>query len=224
MPVRVYKGRRKTIGADRAVTQELLTTAAERRQPAVRVWAPHRQVAFGRRDAREPGYDTAKDAAKRHGYPAIERQVGGRAVAYTGTTLAFAYAEPISDARSGMDERYETVTTAIETALSTVGVDATRGEPENSFCPGTHSLSADGKLVGLAQRVKRSVALTAGIAVPDRREEIATVLDPVYDALGVPFAPTSVGSVEAAGGEPDTLDTAIEAALVDGRQREIVRL
>lgn len=224
MPVRVYRGRREPIEEDRAATQELLEGAMERRQPAVRVWAPARQVAFGRRDAREPGYETASAAASEHGFQPIERSVGGRAVAYTGTTLAFAYAMPITDARTGMDDRYEMVTEAVAGALASVGVEARRGEPAESFCPGTHSLSAGGKVVGIAQRVKRSVALTAGVAIPDSHEEIATVLDPVYDALGVPFDPASVGSVAAAGGDPGALRDAIEAALVDGRSKEIVRM
>ncbi len=78
------------------------------------------------------------------------------------------------------------------------------GEPPDSFCPGTHSLQATGKIAGLAQRVRRGVAVTAGVVVVSDHERIADVLEPVYDALGVPFDPNSVGSVASAGGPDDS--------------------
>ena len=65
------------------------------------------------------------------------------------------------------------------------------GDP---FCPGAHSLRADGKLVGIAQRVRQDVAFTAGIAVVRDHGPIGNVLSPVYDALGVPFHPESGGA------------------------------
>ncbi|MFD1526367.1 lipoate--protein ligase family protein, partial [Halolamina salina] len=58
------------------------------------------------------------------------------------------------------------------------------------------------------------------------REEIGDVLDPVYDALGVPFDPNSVGSVAAAGGsnDPKEVARALEDAIVDGRPTTVERL
>jgi len=51
-------------------------------------------------------------------------------------------------------------------------------------------------------------------------EGIADVLDPVYDALGVPFNPATVGSVERAGGTADRerVRRAVERALVGDRE------
>ena len=221
MTVWVLRGRAADVDADREASRSLFDAVTRRRQPAVRVWMPHRQVAFGRRDAREPGYERARTAARAHGFEPVERSVGGRAVAYTGRTISFAYAQPIDDPRAGMGERYEAVTDALVEALSTVGIDPRRDEPPDSFCPGTHSLSAGGKIVGIAQRVERSAALTAGIAIPTDRREIAAVLDDVYEELGVAFDPASVA---AAGCDPDRLRDAIETALVDGRPREIDRV
>jgi hypothetical protein len=71
----------------------------------------------------------------------------------------------------------------------------------DSFCPGAHSLRADGKLVGIAQRVRRDVGFTAGVAVVRDYGLIGNVFSPVYDALGVPFHPKSVGSVARVGGD-----------------------
>ena len=223
--MRVLRWREATIEADRERTARMLAEAGERREPALRVWSPYRQLAFGRRDTHEEGYDRAVAAAREHGFPPIERGVGGRAVAYTGTTLAFAYAVPIDDPRRGMTERYATATERVRDGLRTVGVDAERGEPPESFCPGDHSLSASGKIVGIAQRITADAALVSGVVTVDGHEEIGEVLEPVYGALAVPFDPDSVGSVERAGGDadPERVARAIETALLGGREPRIER-
>ncbi|APW96744.1 lipoate--protein ligase [Halobiforma lacisalsi AJ5] len=218
--MRVFRGRGPTIEADREASACLLevATGGER---AVRVWTPHRQLAFGRRDRRCNGYDRARAAAREAGFPPVERDVGGRAVAYDGeTTIAFARAEPIEDFRRGTDERYERLTDDLERALAGLpGLDRerlARDEPPDAFCPGSHSLStassggadptALAKVAGIAQRVRQDAAIAAGMAV----------LESAYGALGVPFDPDSVGSIAAAGGpaEPDVVRAALEEALV----------
>ncbi|NKE35208.1 lipoate--protein ligase family protein [Natronococcus sp. JC468] len=229
--MRVFRGRAGTIEADREVSERLLEGAADG-DPAVRVWTPHRQVAFGRRDSRLEGYDRAREAASERGFPPVERSVGGRAVAYDGeTTLAFARAEPIVDFRRGTDERYERLTADVARALEELGVDLERGEPDASFCPGAHSLSTSDagrlrKVAGIAQRVRRDAALVSGILVVDNREGLAAVLEAVYGALGVAFDPDGVGSVARASGEddPTTIARAIEEELVGDRRPEIVEV
>lgn len=223
--MRVFQGRAETIEADREASARLLEVAASG-ESAVRVWIPHRRVAFGRRDSRLEGYDRAREAASERGFPPVERSVGGRAVAYDGeTTLAFARAEPIEDFRRGTDERYERLTAAVEGALGELGVDLERGEPDDSFCPGAHSLSTGGangprKIVGIAQRVRQDAALVSGILLVDHREELAGALEAVYDELGVKFAPDTVGSVVDAGGpaDPERVRRPLEEALVDEQE------
>jgi len=224
--MRVLRGRGGTVDADRDATADMLATAGDRGERALRVWTPHRQVAFGRRDARADGYDAARSAAADRGFAAVERDVGGRAVAYAGSTLAFALAEPLSDLREGIDGRYERATSAVQRALQSVGVDAERGEPDDAFCPGTHSLQCGGKVVGIAQRVRQDAALTAGVVLVADRDELAAVLADVYGALAVPFDPDSVGSVAAAGGpaEPDAVRAAVERAFVGDAEATVERV
>lgn len=221
----VVRGRLEDAVADGAATSALRDRVAETGQPAVRVWAPARIVAFGRRDTRGEGYDAAAAAARERGFEPVERSVGGRAVAYDGqTTLAFARFTPVDGVRGGLDERYEALTSDVERALATLGVDATRGEPPDSFCPGQHSLQAGGKLAGLAQRVTQGAAITSGVLVVANHDELADVLDAVYGALEVPFDPESVGSVANAGGpnDPDRVREVLEDVLVGDREREVV--
>ena len=210
--------------ADHAVTRDLLDWVRERGEPAVRVWAPGQVVAFGRRDANEDGYDAAVEAATDHGFPTVERRVGGRAVAYTDTTLAFARFTPTEDIRTGLTERYDAMVADVTDALREVGVASARaGEPPDSFCPGDHSVRADcGKLAGVAQRVTKGAALTSGVLVVDDRDAIAGVLGDVYPALDVPFDPDSVGSVAAAGGDPERVRDELERTLVGDAEFEVV--
>jgi lipoate-protein ligase A len=214
--MRVLYGRCANIDTDYERTQAMIDTVEEREEAALRVWRPHRQIAFGRRDARSDNYGRACEAARERGYAVRERDVGGRAVAYTGRTVAVAAATPVEDARGAIQARYDDASDRLQDALARLGIDATTGEPPDSFCPGSHSLQSGGKIVGIAQRVHRQVAVVAAIVLVTDHDAIRKVLDPVYDALGIPFDPDSVGSVARAGGttDPEAVIGAITDAFV----------
>lgn len=217
----VVRGSLVDVDRDRQVTRELAFRAGRTGRRAVRAWRPPRHLAFGRRDAAADGYARARQAAADRGFEPVERRVGGRAVAYTGETVAFALAVPAAGDRTRIDDRYDRASGSLRTALEGVGATVSPGEPANSFCPGDHSLQGGGKVAGLAQRVERDVAVLGGCVVVSEGDEseIATALDPVYGALGVPFDPNSVGSVAGAGGtgDPTAVVDAIERAFVGDR-------
>ncbi|EMA10865.1 Lipoate-protein ligase A [Haloarcula vallismortis] len=217
--MRLLRGRAADPETDFERTREMAETVAEDREPALRAWRPQRQVAFGRRDANSDGYDRACRAARDRGYTVIERAVGGRAVAYTGSTVSFSLAVPTDDPRGTIDDRYEWAKAAVKRALDDCGITVVTGEPDAAFCPGSHSLQADGKIAGLAQRVRQSVAVVGGIVVVRDHEAIAEALAPIYEAIDVPFESQSVGSVANAGGtdDPDRVIAALEQSLADGR-------
>jgi lipoate-protein ligase A len=208
---------------DREHTAALLADASDG-TPGVRVWTPPRQVAFGRRDAREPGFGRAKRLAAERGFEPIERDVGGRAVAYPGDTLAFAHALPLVDGRGfeSIPDRYERAIETVIRALRSLGAEVSTGEPPESFCPGDHSIrvAGGGKVAGIAQRVRGDAALVAGCLVVTRADAsaVADATAAVYDALGVPFDPETVGSVAEANGpeDPKPVARALEDAFVDG--------
>ncbi|KZN24776.1 lipoate--protein ligase [Haladaptatus sp. R4] len=216
--MRVLRGQAETRDEDRQVTAAMLTETADTEESAVRVWTPHRQVAFGRRDTRAEKYDVAKSVARACGFEPLERSVGGRAVAYTGTTVAFAKTVPLADMRTGMEKRYAEITEDLQRAFWRLGVPAQRGEPERSFCPGDYSLQWKGKVAGVAQRVRTGAALVSGVVIVDDHGEIAGVLDPIYSALDVPFNPDSVGSIAKVDGDsdPKRVVEIIEEMLVGG--------
>ncbi|PSP96414.1 lipoate--protein ligase [Halobacteriales archaeon QS_1_68_44] len=201
------------------------STTIRRFRPAA--FYPRRPVASGMHAVRGSLADVDRDrkATRRLaelveecGYDPVERRVGGRAVAYTGDTVAFAHAVPTDSARSGIQERYDQAMELLEGALGGLGTTVRRGEPDRSFCPGAHSLQGDGKIAGIAQRVERDIAIIGGCVVTIRRDRrhVAEVLDRIYEALDVEFDPGTVGSVADAGGtaDPKAVVGAIEEAFV----------
>lgn len=221
--MRVLRGRPNSIDGDRAVSAAMLEAAA-RGAHLVRVWTPHRQVAFGRRDRASEGYERARSIATEAGFPPSERDVGGRAVPYDGEAiLAFGLAEPVADGRTCICQRYDRVTERVRSALASLGADLAAGEPDHSVCPGSHSLSGRGKVVGVAQRIAGDAAIAGGMVFVRRPAPVLDVLEGVYDALGVPFERESVGSVAGAGGpgDPDLVRAALETGLTDGRETTV---
>lgn len=200
----VRRKRGDSLDDDRERMRRLVEDVRERRESGLRVWTPPAHVSFGRRDANDENIDRARATAEDRGYPTAVRRSGGRAVAHTEGTLAVALAVPTDDERAGIEARYGATIEAFDAALTECGVDVDRGEPPNSFCPGSHSRQVDDrKVLGLAQRVRRDVATLAAILVVHDASTVADVLEPVYDALDVPFDPATVGSLADAGGPAD---------------------
>lgn len=223
--MRLVRGSLSDTERDREVTRRFVESVEGTGQPALRAWTPPKQVAFGRRDTTRAGYERARDAARERGYEPVERSVGGHAVVHTGETVAFVYTVARDDDRDGIRSRYQDVSGVLKQALGAIGVPAVSGEPDASFCPGAHSLQRDGKIVGIAQRVRRNIALVGGYVVvtAEDEHEVGEVLAPVYDGLDVPFDAGSVGSVEGAGGpgSPGDVVDAIESAFVGERDGEV---
>ncbi|MUV90290.1 lipoate--protein ligase family protein [Halapricum sp. CBA1109] len=212
----VRRGPASTVADDRTVTETMLDRVAAAGEAGLRVWYPPKQVAFGRRDERAEGYEAARAAARERGFPTVTRDVGGRAVVFTGSTLAFVHAVPAEGRRGDIRDRYADALDRLRAALSACGVETTADEPDDAFCPGSHSLSAGGKVAGLAQRVTQAVAVVAGAVVVADREAFVTTTAAVYEALGVAFDPESTTSLVAAGcpAGPDRVADAVVAAFL----------
>lgn len=162
------------------------------------LWRPASWVSFGPRDRHHEGYKAAVGAAEALGYAAVNRSLGGRAVAANTGTVCFLVVGP---ARGTIEDRYDAVLTGLQAALTAFDLETDRTCPVESFCPGGYGLAATGKIVGLAQRVRNEVAAVGGILIVRKRSELVSVLSSVYAELDLPFSPTTVGSIEQAGVE-----------------------
>jgi octanoyl-[GcvH]:protein N-octanoyltransferase len=175
----------------------LRRVAAGELPPTIRIHRPGDEVAFGRQDIASPGYEAAAEAARAAGFAAVERLAGGRAAVFHQGTIAIAraYSDPQPPKRTYA--RFEEMADLIADALRGLGVDARVGEIPREYCPGAYSVNARGqaKVAGIGQRMIRGGAHMGGVVVASGGGEIARVLVPVYEALGLDWDPSTSGSV-----------------------------
>ena len=184
---------------DTAVSRALLRQVARGEEPeTLRLYTPADVVAFGPQDTRADGYGRATAAARSSGFEAIERLAGGRAAVFHSGTIAFSWTMPDTVPREDVMARFDEAADIMMRALRRLGIDARVGEVIGEYCPGQHSVNARGerKLMGVGQRLIRGAAHVGGVVVVNDGDRIRDVLLPVYDALGVPWRPETVGSVE----------------------------
>ncbi len=183
---------------DAAVSRALLERVAAGELPeTLRLARPGRMVAFGKLDVVGPGYRNAVRAARAGGYEAIERLAGGRAAVFHEDTLSFSHAIPDADPRPGVRPRFDAIADRVALALRSLGVDARVGEVPGEYCPGSHSVSAGGriKLMGVGQRLISGGAHVGGVLVVEGAERVNEILLPVYEAMGLEWRPEATGAV-----------------------------
>jgi octanoyl-[GcvH]:protein N-octanoyltransferase len=165
----------------------------------LRIARPGTTVAFAKRDAVTDGYAEAVSAARGQRFDVTLRLAGGRAAVFHDGTMEIGHAVPEEEPRAAIHERFERTAGRLVGALRTLGVDARVGEVPGEYCPGRYSVNARGavKLAGIGQRVVAGGSHTGVVLVVRGEERINDVLRPVYDALGIAWAPEVTGSVEA---------------------------
>lgn len=175
--------------------------AAGQEEPLLRISRPNRIVGFGRRDELNPGFDEALSACEKHGFTPWVRKVGGRAAAYHEDCMIVDHLAHDADATSGNKRRYREFGDLYVRALEGLGVRAGIGELMREYCAGefsVHGVLAGEervKLIGTAQRVVAGGWwFSAGIVI-GRPEPLRSVLDEIYQALGIPMDPQTVGAV-----------------------------
>lgn len=159
----------------------------------MRLYRPEPTVAFGRLDARRPGFEQARAAAERHGFAPLDREPGGHAVAYHRGSLVLELEGP--GGLDGIHRRFEDAATRITAALLSLGVDARIGAVPGEYCAGDFSVNLGGhtKLAGLAQRVRQGRYTLGASIVCEDPEPVRAVLTDVYAALALDFDPVTVG-------------------------------
>jgi len=183
---------------DTAIARVLLERVDAGELPAtLRLSRPPAMVAFSARDARTPGFDAAVAATRAEGFTPVLRLAGGRPAVFTPGTIAFAWSVPSEAPSVAIAERFEVLSTALATALGSLGFDARVGEVPGEYCPGSSSVNLGGtrKVAGVGQRLLRRAAHTGGVVVVDDAAAINRVLEPVYAAHGLTFDPAATGQL-----------------------------
>lgn len=188
--------------------------------PLVRVFRPGAAMAFGRRDALEPGFAEAFRIARERGFPGVVRLGGGRAAGYDEGSVIIEVVTAESGVVGDIEGRFATLAAILHDALGTVGIDSEAGELPGEYCPGRWSLHARGsgaKLAGLAQRSIRGAALTTAVVVVEGSGRLRHALSGVYTALGLSWDPATAGAAEDV--RPGLRAAAMEEALVAAAAR-----
>jgi lipoate-protein ligase A len=199
-----------------ARTGELLEAVDARRSPAtVRIFRPGPTVAFGRQDSFQSGFDRARHAARMHRFEPVVRHAGGHAVAYDADSVVVEVVRPEDQLFGGIEQRFEALSTLIQTALEQLGVELELGQLPDEYCPGRFSLHLPSgpKVAGLAQRVIRRASLTTGVIAVAGGDRLRAVTVDVYEALGLPLDVDTVGAI--ADRHPAVTAQAVADALAD---------
>lgn len=189
------------------------------RGATLRLYRPAPVVAFGRRDEFKPGFEAAAQACREHGFEPLVRKVGGHAAGYHESCLVVDHFQPAQDAVSGNNDRFAFFGEIFVETLEALGVQAGVGELPGEYCPGEFSVfgvtksGARVKLVGTAQRVVSGAWWFSSGIVVDDTEPLRAVTRDVYEALGLPLDPATVGSVVDC--RPGVLVSDVEEALLE---------
>jgi lipoate-protein ligase A len=183
---------------DAAVSRAVLDRVGAGDLPeTLRLYVPERLVAFGSRDAVNPAFDEARQAAAEVGFGSYLRLAGGKAAVFHEHTIAFGWAIPTDDPRSTIGERFDEIGDLLTAAMTRLGVQARLGEVPGEYCPGSHSINARGavKLAGIGQRLVNGAAHVGGVVVVDRSDLVNRALVPVYRTLGYSWDPSTTGAI-----------------------------
>jgi octanoyl-[GcvH]:protein N-octanoyltransferase len=178
---------------DTAVSRAMLERVGSGELPeTLRLARPGPMVAFAKQDAIAAGYGAAVAAAREQGFETVLRMAGGRAAVFHEGTLELAHAIPEADPRPGIHERFRD---SAELLVRALGSEARIGEVPGEYCPGGYSINLGGrvKVAGIGQRLVKGAAHVGAVVVASGGDRIASVLVPVYSALGLPFDPTTAG-------------------------------
>lgn len=182
-----------------------------------RLHSAHPVLAFGMADRIQAGYPAAVRVAAAHGFAPVERLAGGRAAVFHEKTLAFSWAIPEDDPRTGITKRFELVSGMMKDAFRAMKIDARIGEIPGEYCPGQYSVNVGGvvKVMGVGQRLIKGAAHIGGVIVVDDGERVRDVLVPVYRALGVDWDPRTAGALadRSAGTKTSDVSKAVIAQL-----------
>lgn len=203
-------------GMNTAVSHAILSAVSEGEIGGVfRLFVPERVVAFGLTDRVSDGYAFAVRAARAHGFDAVERLAGGRAAVFHENTLAFAWAIPDPEPKTGIQERFIAIASLMADAFDSLGVDARIGPLPGEYCPGDWSINVGGrvKVMGVGQRLVKRAAHVGGVVVVDDGHRIRDVLVPVYRSLGLDWDPRTAGSL--AERAPGLRTAAVAEAILD---------
>lgn len=165
-----------------ALTDALIKHAGMEKQPVVHFWNTKPLIILGMMDTKLPYFQEALQIFDAHHYDYIVRNSGGLAVVSDPGVLNLSLIFPEETERLPITIGYERMHQLIESLFSSFGKEIVAMEIPNSYCPGEHDLSIDGKkIAGISQRrVKGGVAVMIYLSVNGDQNSRANMIRDFY--------------------------------------------
>lgn len=181
-------------------------------------------AAFSRRDSLLPEYADAWAECRSAGYEPVVRPVGGHLAAYDPGSVVVHLWNRHPQPRRDLWQRFGVAGAALAAALGDLGVPDVRvGPVPGEYCDGAWSVNVAGraKLVGTGQRLFRGGFLFSAVVMATSSGPVRDVLTSGYAALGLPFDPDTVDSVDrwVPGVEPWEVAEIVAARLSEAMRR-----
>lgn len=123
------------------------------RAPVAMLWRSSQCIAASPADRRLRGFDAATTAMAAAGWPVLQRQTGGTAVALTPDVLALSLIVPWRGAHPGINRGYQLLCDPILEALAHYGLAGDLGSVAHAICDGNFNIRIGArKLAGTSQR------------------------------------------------------------------------
>lgn len=190
--------------------------------PMLRIYRPQPTVAFGQRDSRLPGFESAERASRDLGFEPVVRRAGGRAAAYTQGSLVVDHIEPDRDPIRESQARFSAFAELYAQALGEAGISARIGPLPDEYCYGDYSVhgvrtgepDVRVKIIGTAQRQIATGWLFSSSIIVEHGQLIRRVLSDTYRAMELPWDPLTAGAANdvAPGVTTDHVEAAILSA------------
>uniref|UniRef100_UPI003341F35A lipoyl protein ligase domain-containing protein n=1 Tax=Castellaniella defragrans TaxID=75697 RepID=UPI003341F35A len=150
--------------------------------PVARIWRAPQGLVVPRTYAALPGFEQARAAFERAGWPIAVRQSGGGVVPQGPGILNLSLALPVEGRPLDHSEAlYRLICGIIQTALAPLGIEARAQAVEGSFCDGRFNLAVGAparKVVGTAQVWRRVPQSSPGLHVGLAHALILARVDP----------------------------------------------
>jgi lipoate-protein ligase A len=180
----------------------------------LRLYRPFATAAFAPRDTALAAFPEAASAMRERGFAPVERRTGGQLAVYDSRALVVDLVAPHADPRAHVVDRFAAFSGAIAAALRQFSIDARVGQVAGEYCPGDYSVNGQGrvKLAGVAQRIGRHGYHLGAVISVKPSVAAAQAVATAYRVLGLPFEPSSFGSL--ADFSPDLDHVALRDALI----------
>lgn len=166
-----------------ALTDALITSAGETKQPLLHFWQTPPLAILGMMDTKIGYFEKGLEVLKQANHDVVIRNSGGLGVVSDPGVLNVSLIYPTGEERLSIDQGYELMLDFIQSTFSDFPQLIEAYEISQSYCFGDYDLSINGqKIAGISQRrIKDGVAIMIYISINGNQNKRAQMLREFYE-------------------------------------------